>query len=169
MSKTITLKLQVKELIYDVQNKSYLTGKSRESEGTSSYEAASNIKASDEDEDLYQIKRSIANAYSVLKNNISEYLTNVSTQTSNEIDSTIDTTGALTLSLKMPDNFTAAAADSIGANAHAYIVDMALAEWFSITSKADAENYIAHSAIALDAIKRALYKRSRPNRPTYSA
>ena len=48
------------------------------------------------------------------------------------------------------------------------LIRLALAEWFAITSKSDSETYIAQSALALDNIKRALYKRNRPDRPTYA-
>ena len=36
------------------------------------------------------------------------------------------------------------------------------------TLQDDAQTYIAHSAVSLENVKRALYKRSRPMRPTYS-
>lgn len=67
----------------------------------------------------------------------------------------------------MPSNYNNASADSLGNGIHAYLVDMALAEWFTITNKADAEDYLNHSAASLEIVKRALYKRSRPVRPTY--
>ena len=54
-----------------------------------------------------------------------------------------------------------------GNGIHSYLVDMALGEWFAITSPEDANAYIQHSGVSLENVKRALYKRSRPERPTY--
>lgn len=168
MSKSVTIKLQVKELVYDVQNKTYLTGRTHESVDNAAYESSSHMKASDEGEDIYQIKRSISNAFAVLKNHLSEYLVSNISTSDNQLNATVDGDGELTISLAMPNNHTPAAVDALGSSMHAYLVGMALAEWFAITSKADSETYIAQSALALDNIKRALYKRNRPDRPTYA-
>lgn len=65
--KDLTVTEEVRELIYDVQNKAYLTGQAREAEGKKPYQAASNMQASDEDENSYQIRRSLANAFSSLR------------------------------------------------------------------------------------------------------
>ena len=48
--KILTVTQQVKELVYDIQNKAYLTGQAREAEGKKNYEAASNMQASDDEE-----------------------------------------------------------------------------------------------------------------------
>ena len=42
--KTLTVTQQVKELVYDIQNKAYLTGQAREAAGKS-YQVASNMQA----------------------------------------------------------------------------------------------------------------------------
>lgn len=81
--------------------------------------------------------------------------------------SEIDNNGQLILVFKLPSNYNNASADSLGSGIHSYLVDTALAEWFTITNKPDAESYIAHSSVSLEIVKRALYKRSRPTRPTY--
>ena len=59
------------ELIYDFQNKAFLTGRSRRAASMDA-EAASNIQASDDDEDKNQALRSIQNAYSQLIVELSE-------------------------------------------------------------------------------------------------
>ena len=81
----------------------------------------------------------------------------------------IDSDGELSLTFKLPSNYNSASADAIGNNIHAYLVDVTLSDWFKITNKDDAKDYLDHSVVCLDIIKRALYKRSRPNRPTYSS
>ena len=54
----------------------------------------------------------------------------------------------------------------MGKSIHAYLVDMALSDWFAITNKEDVDMYIAHAAVSLENVKRALFKRARPQRPT---
>lgn len=165
--KTLTITEKVKELIFDVQNKAYLTGQAREAEGTKGYQAASNMQASDDLENSYQIRRSIANAFSSLKSLLGEYLNENATTSDNLIKTEIDNDGELTLVFQLPSNYNAASADSLGNGIHAYLVDMALGDWFSITNKDDASTYIEHASLSLETVKRALYKRSRPARPQY--
>ena len=165
---TITVTQQVKELVYDIQNKAYLTGQAREAEGKKNYEAASNMQASDDTENSYQIRRSLANAFSTLKSLLGEYLSEDKTTSDNIIAQEIDNDGVLTLAFELPSNYNNASADSLGNSIHAYLVDMALGDWFVITNKEDAETYIAHSAVSLENVRRALYKRSRPERPKFS-
>ena len=43
MDTTINVKLEVKEIIFDIQNKAFLTGQAREAGGVN-YEAASNMQ-----------------------------------------------------------------------------------------------------------------------------
>lgn len=165
--KTLVITQQVKELIYDIQNKSYLTGQAREAEGKKNFEAASNMQASDDNDNSYQIRRSLANAFSSLKSLLGEYLSEDKTTSDNIIVQEIDTDGELKLSFKMPSNYNNASVDSLGNGIHAYLVDTALAEWFTITNKEDAQDYMAHSEVSLNIVKRALFKRNRPTRPTY--
>lgn len=165
--KDLTVTQEVKELMYDIRNKSYLTGKSREAETTKNYEAASNMQASEDDDNSYQLKRSLANAFSGLKSLLGEYLDEETTTSNDLIPTEIDNDGQLVLAFKLPSNYNDASADSLGGSIHAYLVDIALAEWFTITNKEDAEYYTAHSQVSLQNAKRALYKRSRPVRPTY--
>lgn len=164
--KTLTVTQEVKELIYDIQNKAYLTGQAREAGGMG-YLAASNMQASDDDENSYQIRRSLANAFSSLKSLLGEYLNEDKTTSDNLINKEIDNDGQLSLEFLLPSNYNNASVDSLGNGIHAYLVDMALGDWFIITNKEDAQTYISHSAVSLETVKRALYKRSRPERPKY--
>lgn len=164
--KTLTVVQEVKELIYDIQNKAYLTGQAREANGAS-YEAASNMQASDDEENSYQIRRSLANAFSALKSLLGEYLHEDKTTSNNRIAAEIDNNGKLTLEFLLPSNYNNASADSLGDGIHAYLVDVVLAEWFAITNPEGAKSYVEHSGLSLETVKRALYKRSRPERPVY--
>ena len=164
--KNLAVTLQVKEIMFDVMNKAYLTGQAREASGKG-YEEASNMQASEDTENSYQLRRSLANAFSTLKSLLGEYLYENTTTTSNLVQKEIDNDGVLSLAFKLPSNYNNASADSLGNGIHSYLVDMTLGEWFTITNKEDAKDYIDHSAASLEIVKRALYKRSRPTRPTY--
>ncbi|MFI3293744.1 MAG: hypothetical protein SNI70_09535 [Rikenellaceae bacterium] len=144
-----------------------MTGQAREADGGKNYEAASIMQANDDEENSYQIRRSLSNAFSALKSLLGEYLVEEKTTSDNLIDQEIDDDGELTLLFELPSNFNSASADSLGDGIHSYLVDRALGDWFAITNKDDAEIYIAHSTVSLDTVKRSLYKRSRPERPTY--
>lgn len=166
--KTLTVTLEVKELMYDIMNKAYLTGQARGADETKGYEAASNMQASEDEDNSYQLRRSLANSFSALKSLLGEYLNEDRDTSNNRIQKIIDDDGQLELAFLLPSNYNNASADSLGNGIHAYLVDMVLAEWFTITNKADAQDYLNHSTVSLETVKRALYKRSRPTRPTYT-
>ena len=165
--KTLTVTQKVKELIYDIQNKSYLTGQARDGEGEKGYQAVSNMQATDEEESGYQIRRSLTTAFASLKDVLGEYLNEEHTTSDNLIETQIDGDGELVLEFVLPGNFDSAAAQSLSENIHSYLVNSALVEWFTITDKDDVKSYLDFAEGNVKAIKRALYKRSRPQRPVY--
>ena len=85
--------------------------------------------------------------------------------TNNLIAQKIEDEDVLELGFRLPTNYNNASADALGAGIHAYLVDMVLSDWFTITSPQDAQSYVAHAAIQIEDVKAALYKRSRPTRP----
>ena len=159
--KNLTVTLHMSELIYDVQNKTFLTGRSR-SDGTN-MEFVSHMQANHDDENANQIVRSIGNAFSTLKSKLSEYIDEsyASGSVSNVL---ISSSANLVLSLSMPSNYNRAAADTIGAAVHQYLVNVALSDWFTITNKTDAADYAALSQVNLNEIRDAINKRVRPER-----
>ena len=165
--KTLTITLEVRELMYDIRNKAWLTGQAREAAQTANFAAASGMQMDDDDGNGYQLRRSLANAFATLKVVIGEYLDGDTTSADNKIGKIIDNDGQLTLTLSLPTNYNAATADAVCNGAHAYLVDTALAEWLTITDKNDAEDYATHAATSLEIMRRALYRRTRPDRPEY--
>lgn len=155
----------VKEIMQDILNKAYLTGQAREADGVT-YQQASNMQASEEDKDKYQIMRSIGNAFSSLKTALSEYLAEDRTESANRLLNEIVENEELVLIFQMPTNYNDTAIDGLADGIHSYLVSMALSEWFSITNKADSEIYNSQAMVSMVNIKRALYRRRRPNRPT---
>ena len=168
--KTVTVTLKVDELMYDIMNKTHLTGRAREAEGVD-YKATSNMQASLDGENSYQLKRSLATSFTGLKSLLGEFINETGSTADNMIPTEIDkdSGGELSLEFKLPTNFSEASVGAMGEGVHAYIVDKTLAEWFAITNKADAKYYQEHSLESLAQVEKALYKRKRPERPTYSA
>lgn len=157
--KVIAITLYMSELIYDVQNKTYLTGRSRQT-GTN-HEEVANMQANDDDENANQIMRSIGNAFANLKTKLSEYINEIGTSTN---DKQLSSTGNLTLSLNMPPNYNNASNDTISTALHQYLVNSAIGDWFTITNKNDASDYITLAAANLEQLREAVNKRMRPTR-----
>lgn len=77
------LTLFVSELVYDIQNKTYLTGRSRQT--GSNHEEVANMQANDDDENANQILRSIQNAFGTLKTKLAEWLNDDGTTSTDEL------------------------------------------------------------------------------------
>ena len=157
--KQISITLYMSELIYDVQNKTYLTGRSRQT-GTN-HEEVANMQANDDDENANQIMRSIGNAFANLKTKLSEYIEETGTSAN---DKQISSTGNLTVTLNMPPNYNNASNDTLSTALHQYLVNSAIGDWFTITNKNDASDYITLAAANLEQLREALNKRVRPTR-----
>lgn len=157
--KTITITEHISELIYDIQNKTYLTGRSL-SNGTNQ-EFVANMQANDDDENANQILRSIANAFSTLKSKLSDYIEEDGTTTKNTL---INSSDDLILVLKMPSNYNQSANDTLASAIHQYIVNIAIGDWFTITNKTDASKYIDDATMNLAIVHEAINKRIRPIR-----
>ena len=157
---TITITLYMSELVFDVQNKTYLTGRSRTN--GENFEQVANMQADDEEESSKQILRSIGNAYGSLMAKLSEYVdSNLTTAT----DKIIDENANLTIALQMPGSYNKAANEAVVAAVHQYIVNTAIADWFVITNKSDAVEYANLAAVNITQLREALNKRVRPARP----
>lgn len=157
--KTLTITLYMSELIYDVQNKTYLTGRSRK-KGDNDEEVA-HMQANDDDENANQVIRSIGNAFSILRTKLSEYIEEEGTTAD---DKQLSSTSNLTVALKMPSNYNEGTRDTISAVMHQYIVNSAIGDWFVITNKADANDYITLASANIDQLREAINKRVRPKR-----
>ena len=157
--KPITISLDVAELVYDIQNKTYLTGKSRH-DGSNHHQVA-NMQANDDDENANQILRSIEMAFAMLKTKLSEYL---HTEESGAGNNPTDTAEPFTLNLLMPSNYNTSTVKTIAEAAHRYVTSSAIADWFTITNKTDASDYSKTAANCLTIISEAAHKRLRPKR-----
>lgn len=157
--KTISITLDLNEIIYDIQNKTYLTGRSRHDD--TNHEQVANMQANDDEESANQILRSVSIAFNTLKTKLGEYIDNNVLSGNNEL-LTRDST--LAIALQMPSNYNNATTDTIASAAHQYIVSTTVAEWFAITNKPDSQQYTALADVCLKVISEAINKRLRPVR-----
>jgi hypothetical protein len=160
--KSVTISLKMSELINDIHNKTYLTGESRK-DGTN-HETVAHIKSNDDEEDMDQLLRSIKNAYANLKTKLSEFI--VDSTTTKADNTAISEDSTLSFALTMPSNYNLSTAETVAEAAHQYIVNNAIADWFSITDKADAEDYVNMATANLTIIIEAINKRVRPTKRT---
>ena len=156
---TIFLDLDINEIVYDIQNKTYLTGKSRRD--GSNHERVANMQANDDEENANQVLRSVTMAFANLKTKLGEYLDLTGSTATNE---PVTLEKSLRLGLRMPSNYNRSTIDTIAAAAHQYIVSMAVADWFIITNKNDAPEYKALAEVSLAIITESVNKRMRPVR-----
>lgn len=98
--KTINIYLEVRELVYDIQNKAHLVGKAEKNLSNKNAEAIANIQLSDEDDEMYQIKQSLNTAYSRLLLILSEYISSKqAAEGINKLNEIIDENGTLEIEL----------------------------------------------------------------------
>ena len=159
---TLTITLHMSELLYDVENKTYLAGRSKDS--GDNYEGVSYSQASDAEAERNQILRSIGNAYQTLLNEVSEWLNGTKTTSSDTLQPESD----IVVTLLMPSNYRSTVIDVISSSMHQFIVNTAIADWYMLTDKEDSADHLTLAATNLNQLKSAINKRLRPSRPVYS-
>lgn len=159
--KSIPITLYKSELVADVKNKTFLTGRSRST--GANHEDVAHMQAGDDDEELLQIYRTIENSVATLKTKMSEFIDVDVTSSNNNLDDTMEA-DTFIINLSMPSNYNSATVDNVKSEAHQYVVNKSVSAWFNITNKADAADYEAMAAQNLEGIREAIYKRVRPVR-----
>lgn len=165
--KDLKVKIQTKELKFAIMNKSHVTARSLQAAGKLNYEAAAHMQASEDLENSYELIRAISNAIAETKVELGEYLNEEVTETTNLISSAVENGEAVTLEFLLPSNYNSAAADALGGGIHEFIVGRSIYEWYRQTCPDIADACKADAEASLERAKKALYKRSRPDRPTY--
>lgn len=159
--KSLTVTIYKSELIYDIQNKTYLSARSKANE--KSPEAVAAMQVNGDDENVNQILRSIGSAFASLKPILGEYISGSDTTANNIMEAS---SGNLTLTLSMPENFNQAESASISNAVHDFIVNTATSEWYLVVSPAESAAYSAMAARSVEQLRAALAKRNRPSRTT---
>lgn len=80
----------------------------------------------------------------------------------------VDEISKVVFEFGLPDNLNSAAVESLGSGIHDYIVGRTIYAWFRQTAPELAEACNKDAVSELAQVKQALYKRSRPTRPTYN-
>lgn len=166
--KNITVTLQTKELKYEIENKTHVTARSLQASGKLGYEAAAHIQATTDPESAYETNHAISTAIAETRVELAEYLIADTTATNNLIRQDVDEGKPVVLTFILPGNYNPTAADAIAYSIHEYIVQRALYEWYRQTCPEIADTSRIDAETALQQAKKALYKRSRPDRPTYN-
>lgn len=160
MKQRIKITINSDHQIYDILNKTYLTGRSREGTAEFTPELISSIKASEDDEDLNQIKRSCMEATATLKGYLAEYL-----EESNAEGSNVLGWGDKQLVLLMPSNFNTAMTETIALLCHKYISAKVCYDWYILNKPNEAPPYKADAESAYAELRQAVSKRKRPTPP----
>lgn len=166
--KDLKVKIQTKELKFAIMNKTHVTARSLQASGKLNYEAAAHMQASEDTENSYELIRAISNAIAETKVELGEYLNETVTETDNLIDKAVEDGELITIDFLLPSNYNSAAADALGGGIHEFIVGRSIYEWYRQTCPEIAEACRVDADASLDRAKKALYKRSRPDRPTYT-
>lgn len=159
--KTITITLKKDELLYDIENTSYLVGNSRST--GDNFEQVSNIQNSGEGEDRNFILRSIETAYNEVKQNLSRYIDEEKDASNNAL---MDATGDFVISLSVVDMFNEASTDILKSSAHEFIISSALLDWFANVKPDEMVVYQTRKLEANRSMLSALYRKKAPIRPT---
>ena len=158
--KTVTATIKIDWLLYDIQNETYLRGRTIQND--ENHKQVASMFASEDEENRAKLLRSIKKGFSEVKTELSEYLNeNGLTSDNSHIDGNSD----LVLSLLMPSNFNEAATAGISESIHDYLKNTAISEWYMVTNKEDADQYVALANKSMNNIRNAVSKRSRPTRP----
>ena len=173
--KDLNITLYKSELIYEVQNKTYLTGRSRHN--GENHEQVANMQAGDDDEHLNQILRSLGSAFSELKTRLADFIDLDAEQTTannkllatftaadNEDNELEIEDNELEIELVMPANYNTATADAISSACHNFVVNTAVADWYTLTAPAEAAPYASLAAGNIQQIRDAANKRTAPTR-----
>lgn len=167
--KDLKVTIQTKELKFAIMNKSHVTARSLQASGELNYEAAAHMQASEDLENSYELIRAINNAIAETKVELGEYLNEETTATNNLINAEVENGEPVVLDFLLPSNYNSAAADALGGGIHEFIVGRSIYEWYRQTCPKLAEACKADAEAALERAKKALYKRSRPVRPSYTS
>lgn len=159
--KTVTATIVMEELLYDVMNETYLRGRTIQND--TNYKEVASMFASLDEENQDKILRSIKRAFAEVKTELSEYLNENGLTTDNKL---ISSDKDLVISLTMPTNFNEAASAGVAEAIHDYIRNSTVADWYLVTNKADAADYVTLAQRSMESVRKSVSKRSRPMRRT---
>ncbi|MEG2151416.1 MAG: hypothetical protein RRY36_09380 [Bacteroidaceae bacterium] len=161
----LTINLYKSEIMHEVQNETYLAGKSRFN-GTNN-DQIYNMQASDEEAHNNKLLRSMQANIESLKTNLSYYLKDSTGMIANNIQSTIvGDDDKVVLSLEVTERFNKSYTQTIAELAHKYIANMMIFEWYNATSPGEAKTFFELASNNIKEIKASFFKQP-PKRPIH--
>lgn len=180
--KSLSITLYLSEILYDIRNKAFLTGRSRETADNQAQISWSQL-SSDEPE-MGQIMRSVESALAVVQTKVAPYLEEITRERilrehhppcmphpaePIELPAEDDVLmrfedNAITMKLLMPDNYNQAFVPVLSSSIHNFIVAAVLGEWFVISYPNEAKAYLQWAEGESANIKACLEKRIKPLR-----
>lgn len=154
--KEVNITLQYDELLYDIQNRTYLLGRGREGEKPQAL-----TQSTDDAESLNPAKRYVDRGLSMARDAVSEWCPYGAIVADNRLGSG---SGSVTFTLRMPTNYNDGSTPALAAAIHDYVASSTIAEWLNDVSPNDASRYTLSSAEALAKVKEAVLSRKRPER-----
>lgn len=160
VKKNVKATIEMAWLIYDILNETFLRGRTIQDD--QNYKEVASMFASEDEENYEKVLRSIKRGFAEVKTELAEYLNESGLVTSN---AAISGDEDLVLNLTMPSNFNEAATAGLGESVHDYLKNVAVGDWYLVTNKSDAAEYVTLAQKSLESIRKSVSKRSRPARP----
>lgn len=149
------------EILYDVMNETHIKAQGKFARGDKSI-VAYVLQASDDDSDINKLVRSLQNAMSSLKTHLSHVLVTDGDESS--ADNILMENGTeqddIILKLNVSSRFNKAYTSTIINNAHRYIVNTCIADWFVArdSENANAKDYFALASNAINDVQASFVK-----------
>ena len=151
MKKTVTIAIDIAELLYEIANETYLRHRSLKTD--ENYKQATHIYATADEEERAKILQSIDKSYAEICTELGEYYTGDSYTEDN-----------MNIILVLPNNYNDAATVDVAESIKAFLRSYAIMEWYIIVNKDEAKDYQVLCEKAKLQLRKALYRRKRPNR-----
>lgn len=180
--KSLSITLYLSEILYDIRNKAFLTGRSRETADNQAQISWSQL--SGDEPEMGQIMRSVESALAVVQTKLAPYLEEITRERilrehhppcmphpaePIELPAEDDVLmrfedNAITMKLLMPDNYNQAFVPVLSSSIHNFIVAAVLGEWFVISYPNEVKAYLQWAEGENVNIKACLEKRIKPLR-----
>lgn len=155
----VTITLKMSELMYDIENKTHLTARSRQT--GDNYRDVAHMQVSDNENETDQVLTSIGHAWSLLLSKLHEYVVDRESDGVNELPSVNDD---LSVVLALPMNFNLTAVETLTRALHGYVVHKSIADWLEMTDKADAADHLQQALTMMQQVFESINRRKRPVR-----
>lgn len=157
-TKRITITLKLSELLYDIQDKSWHAGRTKQDKVLGSL-----VQATDDAESLNLLKRFVITATGEVRAALSEW----GVLGASSVNNVLIKGGEDVIGLDMPTNYNDGATDGLVGAIHNYIVASALAQWYESTDPQAVAMWTAQAQAELEKAHDCILKRKRPLRRGY--